>query len=200
MNDLDDERPVERAGQRPGIREAKPGERLGGVSGVPHHEHIVPDHRYPVEPHIEVDALALIVVLHEGEQARSGIEVVLQPARGHHRRERAHRQLGRGPGQIGAHDDVATAAPRRRKLEIGAVTRSEEHTSELQSRSDLVCRLLLEKKNHPYAHDLMTAIVSCFNKYFYLHFMTLSAGDSRRFYVTPLPSAFALVDGLRTRP
>src|SRR2546428_3189335 len=27
------------------------------------------------------------------------------------------------------------------------VERSEEHTSELQSRSDLVCRLLLEKKN-----------------------------------------------------
>src|SRR2546428_7669820 len=27
------------------------------------------------------------------------------------------------------------------------VARSEEHTSELQSRSDLVCRLLLEKKN-----------------------------------------------------
>src|SRR2546428_1922527 len=28
------------------------------------------------------------------------------------------------------------------------VERSEEHTSELQSRSDLVCRLLLEKKKH----------------------------------------------------
>src|SRR2546428_12874484 len=27
--------------------------------------------------------------------------------------------------------------------------RSEEHTSELQSRSDLVCRLLLEKKKEP---------------------------------------------------
>src|SRR5699024_12085573 len=27
-------------------------------------------------------------------------------------------------------------------------TRSEEHTSELQSRFDLVCRLLLEKKKH----------------------------------------------------
>src|SRR5438034_6415548 len=27
--------------------------------------------------------------------------------------------------------------------------RSEEHTSELQSHSDLVCRLLLEKKNNP---------------------------------------------------
>src|SRR2546430_7125981 len=29
----------------------------------------------------------------------------------------------------------------------GAVERSEEHTSELQSQSNLVCRLLLEKKN-----------------------------------------------------
>src|SRR2546421_9692853 len=29
---------------------------------------------------------------------------------------------------------------------LGALGRSEEHTSELQSRSDLVCRLLLEKK------------------------------------------------------
>src|SRR3989440_1948589 len=39
------------------------------------------------------------------------------------------------------------------RMAIGEVrhvlTRSEEHTSELQSRSDLVCRLLLEKKkNH----------------------------------------------------
>src|SRR3712207_7310029 len=30
----------------------------------------------------------------------------------------------------------------------GAVQRSEEHTSELQSRQYLVCRLLLEKKKH----------------------------------------------------
>src|SRR5438132_10456790 len=29
-----------------------------------------------------------------------------------------------------------------------AIVRSEEHTSELQSHSDLVCRLLLEKKKH----------------------------------------------------
>src|SRR5699024_12731587 len=34
-----------------------------------------------------------------------------------------------------------TAAPRT------SICRSEEHTSELQSRFDLVCRLLLEKKN-----------------------------------------------------
>src|SRR5207247_3283766 len=30
---------------------------------------------------------------------------------------------------------------------VGGVPRSEEHTSELQSRVDLVCRLLLENKN-----------------------------------------------------
>src|SRR5206468_9837040 len=32
------------------------------------------------------------------------------------------------------------------RVDVEAVARSEEHTSELQSRSDLVCRLLLEKK------------------------------------------------------
>src|SRR5260221_8965125 len=35
---------------------------------------------------------------------------------------------------------------RRRQLLEGGRSRSEEHTSELQSHSDLVCRLLLEKK------------------------------------------------------
>src|SRR5438874_9820203 len=35
---------------------------------------------------------------------------------------------------------------------IAAETRSEEHTSELQSRRDLVCRLLLEKKNYNDKH------------------------------------------------
>src|SRR5438105_15841922 len=33
-------------------------------------------------------------------------------------------------------------------LHTGRFKRSEEHTSELQSRVDLVCRLLLEKKNN----------------------------------------------------
>src|SRR2546430_1485267 len=36
--------------------------------------------------------------------------------------------------------------PTLEELGIGFVTRSEEHTSELQSQSNLVCRLLLEKK------------------------------------------------------
>src|SRR5690349_22854505 len=35
------------------------------------------------------------------------------------------------------------------------IERSEEHTSELQSRRDLVCRLLLEKKKHETIADRM---------------------------------------------
>src|SRR5438034_5749245 len=45
--------------------------------------------------------------------------------------------------------DPAPARPagrRARARRPGSVPRSEEHTSELQSHSDLVCRLLLEKK------------------------------------------------------
>src|SRR5690625_6907416 len=36
---------------------------------------------------------------------------------------------------------------------LDPLTRSEEHTSELQSRGHLVCRLLLEKKNIYYLYD-----------------------------------------------
>src|SRR5206468_4369156 len=43
---------------------------------------------------------------------------------------------------LGAFVGVAGASAQQRN----AYYRSEEHTSELQSRSDLVCRLLLEKK------------------------------------------------------
>src|SRR2546421_8351084 len=46
-----------------------------------------------------------------------------------------------------AEDHLALAPVVARRLTRGArQARSEEHTSELQSRSDLVCRLLLEKK------------------------------------------------------
>src|SRR5258707_6939314 len=44
----------------------------------------------------------------------------------------------------GARDDIDTIMARLRAAAAGA--RSEEHTSELQSRQYLVCRLLLEKK------------------------------------------------------
>src|SRR5438874_10555272 len=41
---------------------------------------------------------------------------------------------------------LARTWPRPRSRRRPCATRSEEHTSELQSRRDLVCRLLLEKK------------------------------------------------------
>src|SRR2546428_7502816 len=43
--------------------------------------------------------------------------------------------------------------------QIQRLLRSEEHTSELQSRSDLVCRLLLEKKKKT-EHDTISRHVS----------------------------------------
>src|SRR5215207_11752811 len=58
---------------------------------------------------------------------------------------------------LSLHDALPISQPPGRRvivfldnLQRGDVrmTRSEEHTSELQSRVDLVCRLLLEKKNH----------------------------------------------------
>src|SRR5207249_7989259 len=55
------------------------------------------------------------------------------------------------PGRCGEPHPVATATsdaktPRVTSRDLMGASRSEEHTSELQSRFDLVCRLLLEKK------------------------------------------------------
>src|SRR2546428_3914549 len=50
-------------------------------------------------------------------------------------------------------DTGASTASGASALRPCTADRSEEHTSELQSRSDLVCRLLLEKKKkHPTVH------------------------------------------------
>src|SRR3712207_7199694 len=52
-------------------------------------------------------------------------------------------------------DDAAPQGRGQGRADPGA-ERSEEHTSELQSRQYLVCRLLLEKKQKQPAVDLMT--------------------------------------------
>src|SRR5207248_11358016 len=57
------------------------------------------------------------------------------------RRERAGIEALR----FAVHDQVGGDRPER-AARLDAATRSEEHTSELQSPYDLVCRLLLEKK------------------------------------------------------
>src|SRR5438132_5128074 len=62
---------------------------------------------------------------------------------------------GEGAGAVGGEgihrtrrgcDSFSTFWMRKKKNHIPFLYRSEEHTSELQSHSDLVCRLLLEKK------------------------------------------------------
>src|SRR5690349_23046288 len=59
--------------------------------------------------------------------------------------------VGAGPGGGGAaHPGLGPAAVGGVRRVAGTRQRSEEHTSELQSRRDLVCRLLLEKKNSEY--------------------------------------------------
>src|SRR5690606_41361239 len=74
----------------------------------------------------------------------------------------AQRCGGRGPYDLvvrACRDDDRAFMPRKVRevallvfhgavVEIGPFARSEEHTSELQSRENLVCRLLPEKRNH----------------------------------------------------
>src|SRR5207249_7300661 len=48
--------------------------------------------------------------------------------------------------QSGLFDHLLPIFERQTGIKVHVVARSEEHTSELQSRFDLVCRLLLEKK------------------------------------------------------
>src|SRR2546428_5237856 len=59
--------------------------------------------------------------------------------------------------------------------------RSEEHTSELQSRSDLVCRLLLEKKKRPIAS---LTILSCRPHAILLRDSRSSSSTSLRYLIT----------------
>src|SRR3989442_1968864 len=67
------------------------------------------------------------------------------------------------PIYLGAHVErdrrrgPARAAGRRQR----AAPRSEEHTSELQSRPHLVCRLLLEKKKTQYFYCAALYTISC---------------------------------------
>src|SRR2546422_7540105 len=64
--------------------------------------------------------------------------------------------------QVAAHEatvpleELYGACRTARELLIGEHARSEEHTSELQSRLHLVCRLLLEKKKKIHEQLLLT--------------------------------------------
>src|SRR3712207_8312283 len=58
------------------------------------------------------------------------------------------RQQPRDPAAVVPRRRVLLRRPAARPLVRRLARRSEEHTSELQSRQYLVCRLLLEKKNN----------------------------------------------------
>src|SRR5436309_11032046 len=53
------------------------------------------------------------------------------------------------------------ARPARELVKAVGLLRSEEHTSELQSRENLVCRLLLEKKKQRYDLEGQTVVTDC---------------------------------------
>src|SRR5437588_2593839 len=60
-------------------------------------------------------------------------------------RSREHRHhTGEDEPHVGVSENGEEREPE--PVGLGPLARSEEHTSELQSHSDLVCRLLLEKK------------------------------------------------------
>src|SRR5690606_39327277 len=76
--------------------------------------------------------------------AQNGRRRPLSPVPSVHRRRLARRAMGhspRSPPEV----PLTCPFPPCRRLPLG--NRSAEHTSALQSRENLVCRLLLEKKN-----------------------------------------------------
>src|SRR5438034_6921055 len=86
--------------------------------------------------------------LHDALPISSGVRV---------RSRRPRRRMIWPPGTANAFTDPSSKTVTRNvygTLGSGANRRrSEEHTSELQSHSDLVCRLLLEKKKKDTTHD-----------------------------------------------
>src|SRR2546427_5079187 len=65
-------------------------------------------------------------------------------------------ELAGRPGEVLLLRPCGSGAKGQREAEdhSGALSRSEEHTSELQSQSNLVCRLLLEKKKTIFANSV----------------------------------------------
>src|SRR6185312_17076120 len=76
-----------------------------------------------------------------------GVEIQLNTGVGALARERDLRK-GASRGDHLRGDQLCLEVGRTRVQSCLLPQRSEEHTSELQSRSDLVCRLLLEKKKY----------------------------------------------------
>src|SRR2546430_4904066 len=68
---------------------------------------------------------------------------------------------------LGAHDALTGAHPVLVALHGVDLARSEEHTSELQSQSNLVCRLLLEKKKIKHIPMISVTEIFCYLRHSY---------------------------------
>src|SRR5439155_27304511 len=78
------------------------------------------------------------------------------------RSHRSGRRLADTPPEAGIDQEARERQQRDQRQHVATKTkRSEEHTSELQSRGHLVCRLLLEKKKKPQGAVLRVQPTRC---------------------------------------
>src|SRR5690349_14071490 len=99
--------------------------------------------------HPEIKFLALSV----SDAAEDVIAVIRAGARGYVTKTISGPELADAIRRVA--DGDAVFSPRLAGFVLDSFTRSEEHTSELQSRRDLVCRLLLEKKKNNIMNTLL---------------------------------------------
>src|SRR3989442_9251515 len=85
---------------------------------------------------------------------------------------RSHRRIRLRAADVAAQSaDEIGRGTHRKPCAVGMSARSEEHTSELQSRPHLVCRLLLEKKKkkyHKHLNNKRTDINAFISVYLYV--------------------------------
>src|SRR5438874_7667047 len=97
------------------------------------HNYTRPPRTYTLSLHDALPIFGIELEVIEGEEEARLVRKSVMQAFGQNQTPRAILDLGGGSLEV--------------NLRVGSAWRSEEHTSELQSRRDLVCRLLLEKKN-----------------------------------------------------
>src|SRR2546430_13409789 len=90
----------------------------------------------------------------------TGVQTCALPISGFCRRHQAARR--HDPLETGRRCPEIPRAGRNAGRDRRARARSEEHTSELQSQSNLVCRLLLEKKKNSVRLDRESSPPNCY--------------------------------------
>src|SRR5437868_7506674 len=93
---------------------------------------------------VTIAAPAVISSAADSEMQTAQAQTTAQPPNDQQGQDGMRGMMGReGRGRMGE----------MRHMMMNRISRSEEHTSELQSRFDLVCRLLLEKKKKKKNHS-----------------------------------------------